>query len=124
MLSSRTPDTYYNEKKTARIRVISLLYTKMLLFIITTGDNDPHSPYSSPIDTCWDLFRLFYCPNSSARASTAHRNYTAHECMHGRDGYVTLGTFTGSISDAHQEPMGAHEKCERILSLIFFNRST
>lgn len=85
MLSSRTPDTYYNEKKTARIRVISLLYTKMLLFIITTGDNDPHSPYSSPIDTCWDLFRLFYCPNSSARASTAHRNYTGPR-MHAWEG--------------------------------------
>lgn len=85
----------------------------MLLFIITKGDNDPHSPYSSPIDTCWDLFRHFYCPNSSAPARRTAIT------MHGRDGCVTLGTFSGSISDAHQEPMGGHEKRERIFSLIF-----
>ena len=71
---------------------------------------------STPAGTCSAFFIVLTAPRAPARRTAIT---PAHECMHGRDGYVTLGTFTGSIRHAHQEPMGAHEKRERIFSLIF-----
>lgn len=72
---------------------------------------------STPAGTCSAFFIFLTAPRAPARRTAIT---PAHECMHGRDGYVTLRTFTGSIRDAHQEPMVSHEKRERIFSLIFF----